>query len=66
MSAIALTKQLPAHIFIERIEQLEIYNSDLIEIIKRLTADNKGLKERLEILEEILSNWLPIVGKDEE
>tara|TARA_Y100000310_G_scaffold214575_1_gene215472 strand:- start:518 stop:631 length:114 start_codon:yes stop_codon:yes gene_type:complete len=37
-----------------------------MEIIKRLTADNKGLKARLEVLEEILSNWLPVIGEDEQ
>ena len=36
-----------------------------MEIIKRLSEENKELKDRLEVLEEILSNWLPIVGKKE-
>ena len=35
-----------------------------MEIIKRLCKENKDLKNRLDILEEILSNWLPIVGEE--
>ena len=33
----------------------------LMEIIKRLSKENKDLKNRVNILEEILSNWLPII-----
>ena len=33
----------------------------LIEIIKRLWEENRELKNRVDVLEEILSNWLPIV-----
>ena len=40
-------------------------NNDLWEIIKHLTADNKDLKNRIDILEEILSNFLPVIGEDE-
>ena len=40
-------------------------NNDLMGIIKHLTADNTDLKKRIDILEEILSNWLPIIGEDE-
>ena len=36
-----------------------------MEIIKRLSEENKELKERVDVLEEILSNWLPIVGEKE-
>ena len=32
-----------------------------MEIIKRLWKENKDLKNRLDILEEILSNWLPVI-----
>ena len=32
-----------------------------LEIIKRLWEENRELKNRVDILEEILSNWLPIV-----
>ena len=37
----------------------------LMEIIKRLWEENKELKNRVDVLEEILSNWLPIVGEKE-
>ena len=33
----------------------------LIEIVKRLWEENRELKNRVDILEEILSNWLPII-----
>jgi len=33
----------------------------LIEIIKRLWEENRDLKNRVDVLEEILSNWLPII-----
>ena len=33
----------------------------LMEIIKRLSEENKDLKNRVDVLEEILSNWLPII-----
>ena len=32
-----------------------------MEIIKRLWEENKELKKRVDVLEEILSNWLPII-----
>ena len=38
---------------------------ELMDIIKRLSEENKELKERVDVLEEILSNWLPIVGEKE-
>jgi len=41
-------------------------NYELMEIIKHITADNKDLKNRIDVLEEILSNWLPIIEKKEE
>ena len=33
----------------------------LMEIIKRLWEENRELKNRVDVLEEILSNWLPII-----
>ena len=36
----------------------------LMEIIKRLWEENKDLKNRVDVLEEILSNWLPIIEED--
>ena len=43
----------------------EVQVDELMEIIKRLSEENKELKERIDVLEEILSNWLPIVGEKE-
>ena len=43
-----------------------IDNNDLVEIIKHLVIERKGLQERLDVMEEILSNWLPIIGEDEQ
>ena len=36
-----------------------------IEIIKRLWEENRELKNRLDVLEEILSNLIPIIGEKE-
>ena len=36
-----------------------------MELIKRLWEENKDLKKRVDVLEEILSNWLPIIEKDD-
>ena len=33
----------------------------LMEIIKRLWEENRELKNRVDVLEEILSNWLHII-----
>ena len=33
----------------------------LIEIVERLWEENRELKNRVDVLEAILSNWLPIV-----
>ena len=38
---------------------------ELMEIIKRLSKENKELKDRVDVLEEILSNWLPMIGEKE-
>ena len=32
-----------------------------MEIIKRLSEENRDLKNKVDVLEEILSNWLPII-----
>ena len=44
---------------------MSIDSHEFMEIIKRLSEENKELKNRVDILEEILSNWLPIVGEKE-
>ena len=33
----------------------------LMEIVERLWKENRELKNRVDILEEILSNWLPTI-----
>ena len=43
----------------------EMQIDELMNIIKRLSEENKELKDRVDVLEEILSNWLPIVGEKE-
>ena len=37
----------------------------LIEIVKRLWEENRELRNRVDVLEEILSNWLPIIEDKE-
>ena len=44
---------------IERIEELEDANNQLLDIIKNLTRDKKELKERVEIMEVIISDIFP-------
>ena len=39
---------------------------ELMNIIKRLSEENKDLKNRVDVLEEILSNWLPIIEEKNE
>ena len=43
----------------------EMQIDELMNIIKRLSEENKDLKNRVDVLEEILSNWLPVVGEKE-
>jgi len=43
----------------------EMQVDELMEIIKRLSEENKELKNRVDVLEEILSNWLPIIEDKE-
>jgi len=44
---------------IERIEELEDANNQLLDIIKNLTREKKELKERVEIMEVIISDIFP-------
>ena len=39
-------------------------NNDFMEILKHLVQEKKDLQERLDIMEEILHSYLPIVGED--
>ena len=41
-------------------------NYEFIEIIKHLIQEKKDLKHRLNILEEILHSYMPIIGEDNE
>ena len=49
------------HANIERIDSLESENSKLIDIIMTLTDEKKKLKDRVDIMEEILYSYLPII-----
>ena len=46
---------------IDRIEQLESENEKFIDIIMNLVDEKKDLKERLNVMEEILHSYIPIV-----
>tara|TARA_R100001143_G_C3254612_1_gene85025 strand:+ start:149 stop:277 length:129 start_codon:yes stop_codon:yes gene_type:complete len=41
-------------------------SKDFIEIIKNLLKENKELKERLNLMEEILHSYLPVIGENDE
>ena len=41
-------------------------NYEFIEIIKHLVQEKKDLKKRLDIMEEILHSYLPIIGENDE
>tara|TARA_R100000742_G_C4179862_1_gene15344 strand:+ start:164 stop:409 length:246 start_codon:yes stop_codon:yes gene_type:complete len=44
---------------IQRIDELEDTNSQLLDIIKNLTKEKKELKERVEIMEKIIKDTFP-------
>ena len=39
-------------------------SKEFIDIIKNLLKENKELKERLNLMEEILHSYLPVIEKD--
>jgi len=41
-------------------------SKEFIEIIKNLLQENKELKERLNLMEEILHSYLPVIGENDE
>ena len=43
----------------QRIDELEDTNSQLLDIIKNLTKEKKELKERVEIMEKIIEDTFP-------
>ena len=49
------------HSNIERIEDLEGVNDKLLDIIKNLTDEKKKLKDRIDIMENILHSYIPII-----
>ena len=49
------------HSNIERLDQLESENDRLINIIVRVTDEKKKLKERLDVIENILHSHLQII-----
>ena len=46
------------HSNIERIEELEDVNEQLMDIIKNITREKKRLKERVEIMEKIIEDFI--------
>ena len=38
---------------------------DFMEILKHLVQEKKDLQKRLDIMEEILHSYIPIIDKDE-
>ena len=53
------------HSNIERIEQLEMDTHEFMEIIKHLVQEKKDLQNRLDVMEEILHSYIPIIEKGE-
>ncbi len=49
------------HSNIERIEQLEMDTHEFMNIIKHLVKEKKDLQERLDVMEEILHSYIPII-----
>ena len=41
-------------------------NYEFMEILKHLVQEKKDLQKRLDILEEILHSYLPVIEKDEQ
>ena len=41
-------------------------SNEFIEIIKKLISENKELKGRIDIMEEILHSYLPIIERKED
>ncbi|MAH47756.1 hypothetical protein CMI37_18185 [Candidatus Pacearchaeota archaeon] len=41
-------------------------NYEFMQILKHLVSENKDLQKRLDIMEEILHSYLPVVGEEDE
>ena len=52
------------HSNIERIERLEMDSHEFMEILKHLVREKKDLQERLDVMEEILHSYIPIIESD--
>ena len=52
------------HSNIERIEKLEMDTHEFMEIIKHLVQEKRDLQGRLDVMEEILHSYIPIIGGD--
>ena len=51
---------------IERnVSTVMIETHEFMDIIKHLVKEKKGLQERLDIMEEILHSYLPIIGEND-
>ena len=48
----------------KKIDKISMENYEFMEIIKHLVQEKKDLQKRLDILEEILHSYLPIIGED--
>ena len=49
------------HANIERIDQLEKDNDKLIDLLLTVTDEKKKIKDRLNVMEEIMHSYLPII-----
>ena len=46
---------------IERIDKLEMDTHEFMDIIKHLVKEKKDLQERLDVLEDILHSYIPVI-----
>ena len=53
------------HSNIERIDKLEMDTHEFMEIIKHLVEEKRDLQKRLDVMEEILHSYIPIIEKGE-
>jgi predicted nucleic acid-binding Zn-ribbon protein len=51
---------------IERLNRLEMDSHEFMDIIKHLVQEKKDLKKRLDMMEEILHSYLPVIDKESE
>ena len=51
---------------IERIDKLEMDTHEFMNIIKHLVQEKKDLQKRLDLMEEILTSYIPEIKKNEQ